>query len=305
MDGNYMGTLPWYETMTEETCIDYERLREEALSHMRYFHLADFDKVGTESFTDGLVRMFVGVLNTIMHVIHTIKTNLFRFYRTLKRTELIYYKESNAVSIKRILNFDYVMINSLEVPIPKKMQGTYKVASENVLAFLNTLDMENRSALFVKQTATLRDRVLAGSEIESAITSVAPEDLPTLTKAFKTANDQFVGPHVNTKPMVKVIPSKEEFNQVFELLLQSAPHQYGVQKVEANLDSSTKHLTDVLHFIQKGTGTITKSDLSNLSNVAMFFAKIFDMYGVAVQDLSRVEHNFVEVMRLIRSKFNL
>jgi len=305
MKKNYMGTLPWYEEMSEEECIPYDRLYAEALSNMKYFNMINFDQVAQEGLVDGVTRMFTGVLNTLLHVVHTFKTNTTKFYKTLKRTELIYFKESNAVTIQRIFNFDYDMMASLQIPIPNKMSGTYRDVTEKIVNCLESLDMETRSSLFVIQTEKLRDRVLSGEEGTDSLVQVAPEDLPLLTKTFKTMDMSFVGPTVQRKQLRDVLPSKEEMKLVYQLLLESAKYQYGVQKVESNLDSSTKNLNDILAFLQKNTGTLTKKDLMDLSTVAMFYAKVFDMYGVAVQDLTRVEHNFVDTLKLVRTTFNL
>lgn len=305
MKQSYMGTLPWYEEMTEEECISYDRLYSEVLSNMKYFNSINFDHVAQEGLADGITRMFTGVLNTLMHVVHTFKTNTTKFYKTLKRTELVYFKESNEVTVRRIFNFDYEMMSGLEIPVPNKMTGTYKDVTTKTVNFLSSLDMETRSSLFVKQTDQLRDRVLSGEEGLDSLIQIAPEDLPILTKTFKTLNLCFVGPSSPRKRLSDVLPSKEEMKEVYNLLLNSADFQYGVQRVEANLDSSTKNLNDILAFLQKNTGTLTKRDLMDLSTVAMFYAKVFDMYGVAVQDLSRVEHNFVDILKLIRVTYNL
>lgn len=305
MKHEYMGSLIWHEELNEENAVSYDRLYEEALSHMRYFNVVNFDNVGTENLMSGITRMFTGVLNTLMHIVHTFKTNTTKFYKTLKRTELVYFKESNSVTMQRIFNFDYEMMASLQIPIPNKMNGTYKDVTEKIVHCLESLDMETRSSLFVIQTEKLRDRVLSGEEGMDSLVHVAPEDLPVLTKAFKTMDMSFVGPTIQRKQLRDVLPSKEELKMVYLLLLDSAKYQYGVQKVESNLDASTKNLNDILAFLQKNTGTLTKKDLMDLSTVAMFYAKVFDMYGVAVQDLTRVEHNFVDTLKLIRTSFNL
>lgn len=72
------------------------------------------DNSGQENFVvDGIVRLFSGIVNIVMHIVNTFKTNIFKFYKNLKRTELRYFHESNVASIRRILSFDYELLSQM------------------------------------------------------------------------------------------------------------------------------------------------------------------------------------------------
>lgn len=283
----------------------FEGLYNSALQTFKTLQITNYDKVGEEGLISGLTRVFVGILNTIIHIANTFKTNIFKFYRTLKRTELVYYTESNALSIKRILNYDYGMYAGLTIPLPNKMQTSYLVATTKGHEFLTSLGMENRTKLLIKHTEDLRNAVLSSSPQEVDISSIPIEDLASISKGFESFNKCFIGPNKNTKKFMEVFASASEFNETYKLLMDATKFQYSVKAVDGALDTVTKNLTDILAFLEKNTGSVTKNDLMNLSKIAMVYAKLFDMFGLAVMDMARIEHNFVVVLQILRKAYNL
>lgn len=299
-----MSHLPLFDTMDEETHVSFNELEQQLLADLRYLRVIDFDSVAQESFSDGLVRLFAGTVNTLMHFVHTFKTGIFRSYRTLKRTELVYYHESNSVSVRRIFDLEFSSVKSLEIPIPNKMQGTYKEVSLRGITALRAFNMLARTSALKVQVKRLRDSVL-GTGTAANIVPSDIQDLPVITASFKEFDAVMKGPSRRSVPFSEFIQNKEEFKEVDALLLDSAKYQYEVEKVATNLDTTSALMNEILTFLQKGMGTLTKEDLVSISQLMLFYAKIFDMYGLVVQDMARVEHNFVEVLKLVRKTYNL
>lgn len=305
MSTSFSGALPWHETMSESEFIEFSHIHQEALHQLKFLSIANFDNIGVEGFVDGVKRLFTGIFNIILHMVHTFKTNVFKFYKTLKRTEFVYFRESNAVSLRRVLSFDYTMLTDLEVPLPNKMGVPYVQATKLGLDCLGVLDMESRIKLLIKHTEDLRNNALGSVSHNLPITVVNPQDLLTITNSFKQFDRCFVDSPTRFKKFSTLFPTPNDLKTMCDLLDNAANYQYGVAKVNEALDTVVKNLNDILAFLDKNTGTMTKKELMDLSSTAMVYAKLFDMYGVSIQDMARIEHNFVYVIEAIRQKFNL
>ena len=268
--------------------------------------LSDFTKIGSEDFGNAITRFFAGIGNILFHMIHTFKTNIFKFYKTLTRTELVYYKESNELSFRRILNCDYEMVKELSVPVPHKFNSTYLIATQNILDFLDTLDLKARLNLYEKHVEDLKNKVLS-SDIHSDDLIIMPiEDLPGITTKFKITNNNFNGSFVREKKFKEVFTSPTDLSATVDFLLnKGADYQYEVSSIMSSLDSIANEFDTILSFLQKNKGTMSKNQLMDLSKLTMGLAKFFDMYGVVIQDLSKVDHNTIEVLKVIRNQFNL
>lgn len=299
-------TEPEYPLVPEETPSDgtIKDIEKEVEATLKSLEVMNFDLVGTESLTNGIVRLLAGIINTFVHIFNTFKTNTFKFYKNLKRTELVYFHESNVVSAKRIFEFDYQSLRDLQVPIAKNMGTSYLEVTSKAIATLEALNMKTRISAFCKRMKLLRDSVLGSGDVYD-LTETETTDLPNVTSSFKEFDKCMKGKFQREVPFGSVISSSEEFKQVNKLLLDSSKYQYEVASVYSDMETATTYLNDVLHFVEKQTGIITKSNLMMLSQMTLFYAKLFDMYGVVIQDLTRIEHNFVTTLGVVRKTYNL
>lgn len=263
------------------------------------------DNSGQENFVvDGIVRLFSGIVNIVMHIVNTFKTNIFKFYKNLKRTELRYFHESNVASIRRILSFDYELLSQMQVPVPDKLGTTYYAATEAGMNCLSVMNMKERSMAFVSLTNNLKTSILSGQTIE--IMEFGDQtDLGNIQKSFQKFNLCFTGRKTNTIDFATVFPTMEEFKNTDMLLMKSENYQYEVNEINNNLEACEARMNEILSFLNQGVGNISKQDLIVLSDTCMTLAKLFDLYGVTIQDITRLEHNFTLILKQIKHQFNL
>lgn len=288
----------------EDSILTFEEISNQAIALHRKIYYSDFDRIGKEGMSDAIKRLFVGLLNTVIHVINTFKTNIFSSYKNLKRTELKYFHESNRVSINRILNFDYSTLTSLQIPYPKGMIVDYLTATQKANICLDTMNMKERSRSFVELVRSTKNNVLT-SRNANAIAISNSTDLPTIVRTFQDFNHCFNNKVTTTLPFIDLFPTETAFRDTDSLLMTCTEHEYSVNAVHKNMETCTELMNEILSYLEKEMGTLTKQELLNLSDACNFLAKILDMFGVTIQDVTRIEHNFVEVLTLIKRQYNL
>ena len=303
----YQTNLIWYTYLKEDETVSFVDCQSSILNQMKELDAIDFDIVGIENLSSILKRLLAGIFNTFFHVLNTAKTNIFRSYKNLKRTELVYYKESNLVSYGRIFNREMSLLTSLDTPIPYKMGVTYFHAISKTIAFLDVMGLANRVKSFLQYSEELRNEVLSSAMTSNKLPtlSVIAGDLERLSKEFKALDNCFKDKPVRFKKFIEVFPTKDEFVQCEKILYDATKYQYEVASIHSTMESIGENFTKIISFLDKSTLNLTKEELMSLSKVTLFFAKIFDMYGVAIRDLTRLEHNYVEVLKMIRKEYNL
>lgn len=266
---------------------------------------ANFDQIGQESLPTIITSFFIKLVNLLLRIFNNFKTTIFGLFKDLKRTELRAYIESHPASIKRILKYNYTMLADIKIPIPKGMIKPYKVVSETLSTSLATFDMTNKSKSFHNKVDDIRQRVLSSSAPDAASLRDI-NDIQILTRVSKDVENCFS----------KLQPTKEvQFSQVFKddtclvdtynVLLNAEKYEHEVTVVYNYLQHSVSKMQEILNFIQNGHESLTKTDLLELSASCTYLANVFDMYGYVVQTLTIVEHNFVEVLKVIQRKFSL
>jgi hypothetical protein len=297
-------TYPDYDEIPEGDCVSFMDLEKQAERDLVYLEKYLQSMYGKEFYSpNGLTRLLAGVLNTFGHIANTFKTNLFRSYRVLKRTELIYYGEANVATLPRILNTQYELVRNLEIPVPDKMSVPYFDAADQGYGLLTLLDMKNTTNMFVKDLEEVLEKVM-GATTPTLVLRV-PDRLPAIVKSFKKFDSYFKGPKKQTYPFTKMFRTMDEFRSVHRTLVGAAEFHYSVERIVSNMDKCTNLLKTILSFMEKDGAELPKETIVRLSEMAMYYAKVFDMFGVAIQDMARIEHNFVEVLKSIRKELNL
>lgn len=288
----------------KDSVLTFEEIGAEAFAIHKKIYYSDFDRIGQEGIFDAIKRLFIGLLNTIIHSMNTFKTNVFSFYKNLKRTELKYFHESNRVSINRILNFDYATLTSLQIPYPKGMIVDYFTATQKANICLGTMNMEERSRSFVELVRSTKDNILANRNANAVAISNSV-DLPTIVRTFQDFNRCFNNKVTTTLPFIDLFPTETSFKDTDSLLMTCTEYEYTVNSVYKNMETCTELMNEILSYLEKEMGTLTKQELLNLSDACNFLAKLLDMFGVSIQDVTRIEHNFVEVLTLVKRQYNL
>ena len=297
-DDSYSLDITFRNTSGNES---FNILYKQSLAQYNYLSKLDFNSIATESFGSSIVRFLTGILNILSKIINNIKTSLLNGFKDLKRTELQYYIDENKFSINRILSVRYDLIANLSVPIPLGMISPYKVTTEKINTCINNLDMMNRMVSTLDSINNLVNSLLAGSSITIENNTLNMGELTAIENAFKNESKCFsISKRNSETEFSKVFLSDHCLKDTFILLDQATKEEYNVTKVYAILETIYQKFEQIITLVNSEDAILTKNDLLLLSAQTTTLAKIFDIYGVTMQDLQRVEHNFIFVMKQIK-----
>lgn len=268
--------------------------------HYKFINNYNFD-VANESFSSVVTNMVVYIADCIIKLFNNFKTTIFKFYKTLKRTELRYYAESNTLKLKQIFSVPYTDMADVEVDIPRGMVKPYKVVTNNLIEILTVLDMKNRSEGFLSKIMDLEQKVTTNSDLSMSKKLGSVEDISVIQKTYNEVTKCFSNSErALKKKFSKVFEDDNCFEDTYNLLLNSETFDYEVSTIHNNLEKCEKHILNVVDYIKKNKTELNKSDILDLSKSTMTLAKIFDMYGNCILNKQKVEHNFVYVLNAIK-----
>lgn len=301
--------LPEVISLQEGEVLNFQELAYVSTNITDRIRHMEYTSFGQEGLFSVLTRILSGILNILMHVVHTFKTNIFKFYKDLKRTELRYYHESNVASVRRILNVDYGALSRMIVPVPNGMVSSYDETVEAIDKCQMAMDMTNRIASIKKFACDIHDRVISFQSLDDNNGLLIQErvyDIDGITKAFTVLTRHLTSKRTDQSEFLKVFPTPSSLPTVDKKLLDMEHYQTEVSGVFSVLETIEGYFTNILKFISSNQhANVSKKDLQSLSVICTVLAKIFDMYGVVSMDQHRVEHNMVEVLQLIRKQYNL
>jgi hypothetical protein len=255
----------------------------------------------TEGFGQAIVRFFGTIVDAHLKILNNFKTSIFQSYRDLKRTELIAYYESHMTRTKYLLNNSYSIFRNVEVPYPDKMVSTYPEAVVNTLQLLQYIDMKDRTTTIYNGVMEMTEAWLGGQTYQRLPEGITSQELKRVTDLFMKNTKIFSGKLNQPRTFGELFPRPTDMKTVFEQLTTiGAPIQYAVASVLSDLEKINAQLEKVYKLCQSGHVDVNKSSLTALADVTFLQAKLFDMYGVTVQDLTRLDHNLVEIFKTLK-----
>lgn len=266
-----------------------------------YDQLDSIDRQLDAAGNEVLGRIVRKMLDTFIGITNTFKTMATRFHKVVKRSELKYFKESNAFKVKAVMKYKYTGLANILMPMPRGMVSTYPEYFNIIDESLSGLKMPETSLAFYQAIKAIHDEFYV--------------DNPNFTKQIKNASNLFDARMISNiekrlkkvdnpkskileKPFGDLFKSINEFTSLYQDLLKSEERYNEIKKVIKHLDS----ITELLDHIIKDTERIdllNSKDLKALSNIAYGYANTFDIYGVLLHNLQRIEHNYVECLKTI------
>ena len=264
---------------------------------------------GSEGFTDVALRLLTGVADFVSRLFSTYKL-VYRSFRDLKRTEIDSYHEKYLATYGRVKRLNFTAINEVQIPLPRNLQVTYLVATNQLLVCLKMCDMVNRSKSFMSTTKTIEGLLRDGGSATSSLTLMYGQqgDIKNLELVHAAAEKCFGSKSSTTGEFGKFFSNMTDFDTVGNLLIAGSQYEYDTGKVYSNLQTCEENMRSSLAHAKarKSNGIpLSKTELIALSDGCVFMAKTFDLFGVTVQDFNKVEHNYVETCKLLARKFKL
>ena len=278
----------------------------ESLSQYEQLLKYDFDSIALESFGSNITRFITGILDTILKLLNNFKATVLGVFKDLKRTELQEYEDSNKITLSRVLKYPYEFLAQQNVVVPKGMVKPYKVTTEKIKECLDTLDMVNRSEKALASIDNVLNMLMSNAKLQVKQDTINVGELRSLEQSFKQENNCFSPfKRCEERKFSDVFQSDHCLKDTYDLLSNTVLHEQDVSKVYNTLEKIYSKLEQILKLVESNHVNITKSDILTLSGQVTTLAKLFDMYGVVVTDLQRVEHNFVLVLKNIQEKHGL
>ncbi len=233
-----------------------------------------------------LTRLF----DTFGRLLHNIKTNLTQFHKTVKRSELQFYHDSHKSAVNQVLHTAQLPYDLL-VPIPDGMKVTYRDAVAALQSLYDTLDIERTTAVLQNYFSQYPDglqftKLTVRPEINHLTKDEVEKRLRTVFSKTKTYD----------VPLGRVIKSQQELVSVDRVILGFQPIFQNVEVIVKQLDLIEKKLDQIVTQLEKQK-TIDRAYVTVLHETVRVAAVQFQLYGVLLAELQRVEHNFVLVLR--------
>lgn len=282
-----------------------ESLYKEALKYHNEILNYNFN-VANESLVTAMSRFIRNLLNVIFKIMNNFRAMTIKGFRDLKRTELEAYTDSIKFTVNRILDFSYTTLYNLDVDIPLGMIKPYKVTTTKIKDCLDSMNMLTRLNGVTTSVNSLITSLMTGTNSVIKQNSINLGELKSLEHLYKEEHNCFSSSYRKEKEKFsKVFESDHCFRDTYELLKKVVVNEYDVSKVYSTLEQLYSKFETILKMLENKEVSLTKTDLIQLSGQTTSLAKLFDMYGILIEDLQRVEHNFVCIMKEIHSTYNL
>lgn len=248
--------------------------------------------------------------NVIGHVVTLFTTNVFKFYKSLKRTEIRYYNQSNKFTMVRMFSQDYEDLSKIIIPFPNGMIVTYMEALEKTITALDKLDILTRANLAVTVSSKILDGLKSGSVmndiIKSGVASSDTTNVRDVVNAAKKCIDERKNTSNDKKYFKELFTSLADFEKCNEMALDCDKFVDTVNAVHKKMATCSDNFTEIVKTIERSAGNgVTKDDVENLSTLAYTLADTFDMFSAMMFNFHKLEHNLVEVYKVIRKELSL
>lgn len=263
---------------------------------------------------EGIWNVVKGLLtsigNVMGHVANTFKTNVFKFYKDLKRTEIRYYNESNMASMTRIFRINVTDVAELNMPFPNGFKTTYLDAFSKAVDAFSNIDILTRAntAVTISQNilVSLQNGDTMATVINSGIASADITNVRPSVEKFDRCFDTNSNTTAETRQFKKLFGSVAEVKKCNEIALSCDKYVDQTSMAHKKIQICHDVFEKIIKTLERSAGAnATKNDIDNLATLAYTLGETFDMFASTLLHYHTVEHNLVEVYKEIRRQLSL
>lgn len=129
--------------------------------------------------TEGLTNFALATVDVFGRMANNLKTLVFRSFRSLKRSELRAFSESNMARVAALEKLHYGMLNTTKVYIPNHMVVTYPAAVTMLQDAYRTANAVNVLTAAIRELGVLQTALLRGSLSVEQVTGELNTDRET------------------------------------------------------------------------------------------------------------------------------
>lgn len=272
-------------------------------------YLNSIDISAQEGVASSLGSMLIGLGDISMRLLTTLRTNLFSFYKSYKRSEIKEFYEGHMVSVKRIEAVPFNTFMDMDIPVPSEMTARYMSAIETVEELYSALDIQNTINAFNKvmiqvRKGVVRDEPNYGIDLVQ-LAQFNDIKMKKVNAAVAAHNANFAGEKggKNARAFKSAYASMQEFRDVRAKLISMEGHLQSVEGVLNTMQSANNTLNQVATTLDK-TENVQADFLKQLVVSIRNMASMLDIYGTACQAQMAIEHNHVCVIETIENQMN-
>lgn len=294
-----------YKTQLDLTIDDtmtFENFISSMDKYMQYIDSLD-DKVGNEALNLGLKSVLTAMVDLFGRFMNTAKTNLFKFPKDLKRSEIRAYVESHMVMIKRVEASSFHAFMDAEVDVPSRMSTSYLQSTTHLNDALSSLDMKGLSSHFITMVEDLIMSINGGKEYEKIFNQgnvKVKTMLAGVVKPYKLHRKDFSDKPGKRKAFSEVFANMQEVRDLKVALLDMEPNLMAVSKVRKDLDRLDTLTTKLFNVVKEDNDTsVSKLFIKSIASFLKAQATAYESFGELIGVQMALEHNYTEVMETL------
>lgn len=244
-------------------------------------------------------RLFVSVVDTFGQLLCTFTTNLTKFTKSLKRSEIHEWCNSNLLKVRVVESIPYANAIGIDVDVPANMKGKYLDVTTRLIALYGNLNAVNTSTLVVNTFTDVLKAINNNSKTIAPQISSAASVIKRVMSVSKPAVDKVMG-DFDDKFSYKVKFEKafltmKELADTRSALLDAEPFLQDVSKLKDMTQSMETTCKEIVDAINVNEGSVTSRDLMVLAEIAKSSALVMNAYGMAATRQMMLEHNLILV----------
>lgn len=254
---------------------------------------------GQEGLGTTLMKMVIGVADVFIRIGNTFSTNVFKFAKKLKRSELKYYTESNRLLVAAVEGTPIVKFVNQQVYMPTGMTSEYLTAIDNVDKIFKQLSINDVLKTTLNKLDDVQHLVINNdAKVSTLMTNQAilVNSLQQQLKPTIQTNKQIftTDKSPETVAFTKAYKNMTDFKMVRERLNKLEPNLNSTMKLADTLESADARITSLINFLNSyQSDIITRSFVLHLIDVVKFLGVGFELQGNTAQQQMILEHNHV------------
>lgn len=285
----------------DEVMMEAFRAIENAKSIVRIMNADNF--VATESIYSAARNAVFGLVNIVGHLTSLFTNTLFNGWRDFKRSELNFYVHSNIATVNALYKLRYIEVEDVDVPVPQGMKGRYNTAVIGLISYFDTVNMLKLVKAMKSVSKSVVTAIKENGTLKFEDNNVNFKKLKDIKKSFESLSTSFAndaGDDFNNRKFKDVFTDSHEMGKVIDNVIDCDKFFREVSSVYDNVEDVENNFREVANI----ASSLTSKQLDALADVARMYAETITDYATAINDLNRVQHNLVMVIKYLRSALN-
>lgn len=282
----------------DEVLMEAFRAIENAKSIVRIMNADNF--VANESLYSAARNAVFGLVNIVGHLTSLFTNTLFNGWRDFKRSELNYYVHSNIATMTILRRLRYIEVEDVDVPVPQGMKGRYNTAVIGLISYFDTVNMLKLVKSMKSVSKSIVTAIKENGTLKFEDNNVNFKKLKDIKKSFDSLSTSFendASDDFSNRKFKDVFTDSHEMGKVIDNVIDCDKFFREVSSVYDNVEDVENSFREVANIADN----LTSKQLDALADVARMYAETITDYATAINDLNRVQHNLVMVIKYLRS----